>query len=219
MKAERVVVHYKRVSTDRGHTDAQDAALSAYAAAHPEDHARVIEGVESGRRMDGPRFTELWNLVESGRVRKIVVYDYHRIGRNVLRSLEFVKLCKEQDTEIISVVEPLDITTPEGWQRLMHKLTDAEFELRRLSRETARGLASAKARGTFTGGSQGKWLRKETYQKIAECLRLRDAGTPIRKIAAYLKMSDKTVQKIIKHKDDLPDTRKRVWDAPRVAAK
>jgi DNA invertase Pin-like site-specific DNA recombinase len=88
----------------------------------------------------------------------------------------------------------------------------AEYFLGNLSRGTRAGLMRAKARGTFTGGSKGSWMRKSTHDKAKKVLNLFDKGLAIYEIKRIVEMDDRTINKIIENRDNLPPIRSRTWD-------
>ena len=208
----RLTVQYSRVSTDYQSVESQQTALESMAKDSGGKVTRLEETV-SGRKMVGEQLQYLRHLVESSKVKEIHVYHVDRLGRNVLEGLKFVDVCRSNGCRIRSHCQPWDFDSPEGRMMLIQMLSMAEYFLGNLSRGTAAGLARAKARGTFKGGTSGRWMRQKTAARVKKILALADSGVTRRDIARILEMDERTVARVVNERANLPKVRERVWDA------
>lgn len=91
----RNAVLYLRVSTDQQQTDSQQTTCAAYALAENLPITRTVRETVSGSLPWRKR--ELAALIEPGNhVTDVITYEFSRIGRDMVDTLEFLKVCNER---------------------------------------------------------------------------------------------------------------------------
>jgi DNA invertase Pin-like site-specific DNA recombinase len=90
---------YLRISTDKQETEAQRQACAAYALAEHLPIVQTITDTVSGslpwrKRALGPLLADATGLTD------IIVYEYSRIGRDMVDTLEFLKTCNERGLSV-----------------------------------------------------------------------------------------------------------------------
>jgi DNA invertase Pin-like site-specific DNA recombinase len=185
----RKVALYVRVSTDEQKTDLQLMDLKEYIQKRGYVIYGTYEDVISGTTKERKA---LDRLVSDARHRKfdiVLVWKFDRFARSLKMLVEYLELFQELGIDFISYKENIDTTTSMG--RLIFHINSAyaEFE-RELIQD--RVIAGIKAKREKTGTWGRKSLHDETQAKIRE---LAKEGMSIRKIAARLQLSTRTVQK------------------------
>src|SRR4051812_14924152 len=112
MEDGKFVVVYARVSTESQDCEMQIEALEKKLDEETLE-VKVLKDNHSGRKMDAPNLIKLSNWVETGKVARIYVYSWDRLGRNMLLGCEFIKMCLENGTNVISLLENSDLRTNE----------------------------------------------------------------------------------------------------------
>ena len=185
----RKVALYMRVSTDEQKTDLQLMDLKEYIQKRSYVVYDTYEDVISGTTRERKA---LDRLVSDARHRKfdiVLVWKFDRFARSLKMLVEYLELFQELGIDFISYKENIDTTTSMG--RLIFHINSAyaEFE-RELIQD--RVIAGIKAKREKTG----TWGRKSLDNDIqAKILELAKEGLSIRKIAAKLQLSTRTVQK------------------------
>ena len=68
----------------------------------------------SGKNTERPEFQQLMRDIESGLVRKVVVYKLDRISRSILDFANMMELFQQYNVEFVSSTEKFDTSTPMG---------------------------------------------------------------------------------------------------------
>ena len=68
----------------------------------------------SGKNTERPQFQQLMRDIESGLVRKVVVYKLDRISRSILDFANMMELFQQYNVEFVSSTEKFDTSTPMG---------------------------------------------------------------------------------------------------------
>ena len=68
----------------------------------------------SGKNTERPEFQQLMRDIESGLVRKVVVYKLDRISRSILDFAKMMDFFQKYDVEFVSSTEKFDTSTPMG---------------------------------------------------------------------------------------------------------
>jgi DNA invertase Pin-like site-specific DNA recombinase len=232
-------VSYKRVSTEYQYVDAQNKEVDALTA-RATRKVVPLEEVVSGSKMLGEKLEQLRGWVRSGKVGRIYVYAWDRLGRSLLEGLKFVKLCIEHDVEIVSYREPYDVRRPEGRMMFGILMSIAENFLDQLKENTKRGLQRAKetcktcthrigqhkdgegctapsctCKGfvpRFKGGYHKKWMSAKVAAKAPKILRYAEQGVALKDIAKLVSCDERTVARVVRERDEPRTVRPRVWD-------
>jgi DNA invertase Pin-like site-specific DNA recombinase len=147
---------YLRVSTDKQETEAQRQACAAYAL---REHLPIIQTVSdtaSGalpwrRRALGPLLEQADALTD------IVIYEYSRIGRDMVDTLEFLKVCNERGLSVHVAKNGTVIRADLGGKVLSTVMSlAAEIERDLLRSRTKDALADRRRRIAEEGGFTSK---------------------------------------------------------------
>ena len=169
MKQPKVAI-YARVSTDEQSTDAQLRDLREFANNRGWTDAKeyVDEGV-SGSKDSRPAWNELWDAVQKGRIKVLLVHALDRLGRSLPHLVKIISTCVERDITLVSFRENIDLGTASG--RMIAGIFSvlADYELCIIRERTKAGMRAAKARGSQIGP-------KKNFFNKAKATRLRDEG-------------------------------------------
>jgi len=182
MTTQSKIAIYARVSTDLQSRDAQLRDLRDYVANRGWANVRefVDEGV-SGSKDSRPAWNQLWDAMQKGRVKVLVVHALDRLGRSLPHLVEIINGLREAGIGFRSLQEQID-TTNAGGRFYFHMLAAlAEFEREMISERTKAGMASARRRGKHIGRP-----RKLSAQQVAHARELIDSGKETRAAAAAL---------------------------------
>ena len=80
-----------------------------------------------------------------------VVLDIDRAFRSAIEGLLFLDGLLKEGIDFLSIHEPYDTRTPEGWKNFCHAVVDAEYEIAKISHRTKLKMAAAKRRGQHLG--------------------------------------------------------------------
>ena len=162
------VAIYARVSTDEQNPDAQLRDLREYASNRGWKNVKeyVDMGV-SGAKDSRPRFNELWDAIQKGRVHILVVHALDRLGRSLPHLVKILSTLTERNITLVSFRENLDLSTAQG--RMIAGLFSvlAEYELSMIRERTRAGMRSAKARGSKIG-NQRRFFDKEKATELRD---------------------------------------------------
>jgi DNA invertase Pin-like site-specific DNA recombinase len=180
MARQPKVAIYVRVSTDEQNPDSQLRDLREYV--RSRGWKNVTEYVDlgvSGAKDSRPKWNELWDAVQKGRVHILVTHALDRLGRSLAHLVKIIFTLTERNVTLVSFRENIDLSTAQG--RLIASIFAvlAEYELSMIRERTRAGMRSAKARGSKIG-NQKKFFDKKKATK------LRDQGMGQIKIARAL---------------------------------
>ena len=82
----------------------------------------------SGKNTERPQFQQLMRDIESGLVRKVVVYKLDRISRSILDFANMMELFQQYNVEFVSSTEKFDTSTPMGRAMLNICIVFAQLE-------------------------------------------------------------------------------------------
>ena len=82
----------------------------------------------SGKNTERPQFQQLMQDIESGLVRKVVVYKLDRISRSILDFANMMELFQRYNVEFVSSTEKFDTSTPMGRAMLNICIVFAQLE-------------------------------------------------------------------------------------------
>ena len=170
MTTQSKIAIYARVSTDLQSSDAQLRDLRDYVANRGWTNVRefVDEGV-SGSKDTRPAWNQLWDAMQKGRVKVLVVHALDRLGRSLPHLVKIITTCVERNITLISFRENIDLSTSTG--RMIAGIFSvlADFELSIIRERTRSGMRAAKARGSQIG-------QKRNYFDKEKATELRDQG-------------------------------------------
>lgn len=161
---------YARVSTDEQSADAQLRDLREFVKNRGWTDAKeyVDEGI-SGAKESRPAWNELWDAIQKGRTKTLVVHALDHLGRSLPHLVKIISTCVERDITLISFRENIDLSTSSG--RMIAGIFSvlADYELSIIRERTKAGMRAARARGSQIGP------KKMPFDK-EEATRLRDRG-------------------------------------------
>jgi DNA invertase Pin-like site-specific DNA recombinase len=175
---------YARVSTDGQSVDAQVRQLTKAGC------REVFRETASGAKADRAQLRKLLATLDAGDV--LVVTRLDRLARSTRDLLNTLAAVADLKAGFRSLGDAwADTTTPHG--RLMLTMLGglAEFERELIRTRTGEGRARAVARGVRMGRKP-----KLTPHQQKEALRRRDAGEPMRDIAASYNVSHSTISRL-----------------------
>ena len=168
MAQQPKVAIYVRVSTDEQNPDAQLRDLREYA--RSRGWKNVTEYVDlgfSGAKDSRPRWNELWDAIQKGRVHVLVTHALDRLGRSLAHLVKIIFTLTERNVTLVSFRENIDLSTAQG--RLIASIFAvlAEYELSMIRERTRAGMRSAKARGSKIG-NQKRFFDKKKATKLRD---------------------------------------------------
>lgn len=214
------VIGYGRVSTSQqkadGHSlDQQRRAIERMALSKGWV-VNWIEDVCTGTTADRPGLKKAMDLLESGEACAVCVTKLDRLFRSTIEFGLFMKRCKANAWQFVSLDLNIDTTTPFGEFLLTIFAALAEFEVEMIRARTKEGLAEARAKGVVLGQLQGKRLSNKI---LAEIRADRADGISLGQIARWLTRkkirtpSGKTrwcEKQVLRQLDETPRQRKAV---------
>jgi len=95
---------YARVSTTKQSTDRQIQESREFIDNDAErEEAKIYADVESGASISRDGIDELIQDIKSGKITKVVTWEYSRVARNFMFGIEFINLCIDEGVEIVTV--------------------------------------------------------------------------------------------------------------------
>lgn len=121
-----------------------------------------------------PTFLEMLGDIEDGFIDTVIVKKYDRFGRNLLESLQTLKMLEKLNVAVISVDQNIDTSTPQGRVVLYMMLAMAESERDMTSDRVADNFDNkARMTGFYQGGKMYYGytsIRHEMYGKQGSML-------------------------------------------------
>lgn len=192
---------YARVSTDEQTVDPQLRDLREYAANRGwrEVQEFVDVGV-SGAKDSRPAWNRLWDAIQKGKVKVLLVHALDRLGRSLPHLVKILSTLVERDVVLVSFRENIDLSTSTG--RMVAGLFSvlADYELSIIRERTKAGMRAARARGSQIGP------KKRPFD-AEKATRLRDQGWGQIRIARELGVGVGRVNRWVKEEYVPPDRR------------
>ena len=186
---------YARVSTtDKGQNpEVQLSELREFCTRRKWDETIFADAGYSGAKVQRPQLDLMMAECRRRKFDVVVVYRFDRFARSLKHLVDALAEFDALGIQFVSVNEQLDTTTPQG-KLLFHVIAAmAEFE-RALIRERVRsGLDLARANGKRLG-------RPPVVADASEIRVLHAQGWSTRAIAKRLKLSRRTVGRLVAHK-------------------
>ena len=194
-----------RVSTDRQATARQTADLQAVAYAKSWEVVEVIEETITGRAnaVDRNGLTRLGELVEAGRIKKVLVHEVSRLSRRPAVVHAFVEQLEAAGVSLYWHAQGIETLMASGKRNPAAAIMLALLaEMARAETDTLRerinsGLAEARRKGVTLGRPVGSGKDKATLLRDhKDILKLLRAGHTIRNVAKLAGKGVSTVQRV-----------------------
>ena len=104
----------------------------------------------SGKNTERPQFQQLMRDIESGLVRKVVVYKLDRISRSILDFAKMMDFFQKYEVEFVSSTEKFDTSTPMGRAMLNICIVFAQLERETIQKRVTDAYYSRSQRGFKT---------------------------------------------------------------------
>lgn len=195
------VAIYARVSTDQQTVDTQLRDLREFVKNRGwQDVTEYVDQGVSGSKDSRPAWNQLWDAIQKGRVKVLVVHALDRLGRSLPHLVKIIDTLTERQITLISFRENIDLSTSTG--RMVAGLFSvlADYELSIIRERTKAGLRAARARGSQIG----KRRRRFDKQKATA---LRDQGWGQIRIARELGIGVGRVNEWVRNEYSPPHVR------------
>ncbi len=194
---ERPIAVYVRVSTEKQELDNQLVLIESWLKAHGlQADYRFIEQPMSGGEDERPEFLALWEKIDRGEVKTLVVAELSRLSRRMPTLVNFLYKCIERGVTVVSLREEwlANALKNKMFRPIVIAMLSTLYELERqmISERTKAGLERAKREGKHVG--RPPKLSAKEQKKIME---LYSMGVPISRIASQLGVSRSTVKRYI----------------------
>lgn len=182
---------YARVSTRDQSFDLQVDALQKAKC------EKIFKEVASGARTARPVLDDLLSRLRAGDA--LVVWKLDRLGRSLQHLVMLANELMNRQIGLISLNDPIDTTTPQGWLVFNIFASLAEFERDLIRERTQAGLAAARVRGRTGGRPRGLSRQAEATAIAAETL-YREGRLTVRAICDQLRISKPTFYAYLNHR-------------------
>ncbi len=184
-------IGYARVSTRDQNLHLQPDALQKAGC------EKIYKETASGATKERPELTKMMTTLRKGDT--IVVYKLDRLGRCLQHLLELVGEIEKVGVSLVSVLDAIDTSTPNG--RLVFNIFGslAQFEIELIKERTLAGLASARARGRSGGRPKGLSEEAQKTVIVAEVSH-REGPLGVNEIAKRLHVSKATLYKYLRYR-------------------
>lgn len=149
----KIVAIYERVSTTHQRHDAQDLPLKRWCRSHGIrcHQYRMYKDVGSGKDSHRPELQRLLRHVQDGKVKMIVVFSLQRLSRSLLDGVKILTTLLENNVEVISLSENLELKGPSG-RLVCHVLLSIYEWQREFQNESIKnGIAARRKQGKPIG--------------------------------------------------------------------
>jgi len=168
-KNKSMKIGYARVSTDDQTVYQYEDALRDFGC----DPRRIfIDPATNALAKNRPGLQDARAAMRPGY--SFVVLDIDRAFRSTMEGLLFLDDILKEGMDFISIHEPYDTRTPEGYRDFIRAVADAEYERKKISRRTRLKMAAAKRRGVHLGRKPS--LSDEQIQTAHRMISLYDAN-------------------------------------------
>ncbi len=194
-----------RVSTKKQETDRQVTELKAVAASKGWDVVEIAEEQIGGTKDASARtgLNRVRELVEAGRVKKVLVHEVSRIARRNSVAHEFLEFLESHSVSLYWHSQGIETLLPNGKRNpaasIMFSLLS---EMARAERETMverinSGLAEARRKGVKLGRPKGTTTTpRELIERHRDIVKQLKAGQSVRNTAKITGKGMSTVQRV-----------------------
>ena len=190
---------YVRVSTSKKSSDnyvqnpsVQEAPLRELVERAGWKLGKVYSDRISGASRNRPEFKRMMEDARRRQFEVLVVWKFDRFARSLKELVNALDEFRYLEIQFISHTEAIDTATPLGRMLLGVIGSLAEFERSIIQERVQAGLDYAKEHGTRSGKPIGRERRVFDRNRAME---LRNAGMPIRHIAALLGVGKGTIER------------------------
>ena len=163
------------------------------------DYKLVIDKVSGGVKTEDRRLQEVF----SDNYNHLIVYDFDRLGRNLIDSLLTVEKLLDNNIQIEVLKYNITSNLPNGKKNplfdVLHSIltTFAQQEKERINERQKEGIQIAKAKGVYKGRKEGTSESKEQFlKKYKNVVRALNKNLSLRKTAKLCDVSINTVRKV-----------------------
>lgn len=163
----KIAVEYTRMSTDmQEHSiSSQERMIHDYAKRNDINIIRKYsdEGISGQLASKRPDFLKMIDDSESGDFQYVLIYDSSRFARNLVESLKYKKILKDNGVQLISITEP--IIEDDEMSLYFDAFSGASNEIfvRKLSKNVKRGHIEKCIRGELCGSPSYGYYKDRMY--------------------------------------------------------
>ena len=117
-----------------------------------EAYRTYIDRGYSGKNTERPGFQAMMSDVESGRIRKVIVYKLDRISRSILDFSAMMERFEKYRVEFVSTTEKFDTSSPVGRAMLNICIVFAQLERETIQKRVSDAYFSRSQKGFYMGG-------------------------------------------------------------------
>jgi DNA invertase Pin-like site-specific DNA recombinase len=195
-------IGYVRVSTDTQaeqgvSLEAQEAKIRAMATVQgAELFDMIVDGGESAKNLNRPGLQRLLALVDSGKVKAVIVAKLDRLTRSVKDLCSLLELFEKRGVALTSVAESLDTASAAGRLVITIMAAVSQWEREAIGERTRDALRHKRTSGERVGNIRfgfrlspdGKHVEPDPGEQgvLTEIRHLRQSGHTLRGIATAL---------------------------------
>ncbi|MDU7212520.1 recombinase family protein [Clostridium sp.] len=164
----------------------------------------------SGKNTDRPAFQELSRRVSNGEFDIVVCYKFDRIARNTLDFLTTLELFKSYNTDLVSITEGYDPSTPAGKMMVTLLASLAEMERENIKARVIDSMNQLAREGRYSGGPTpfgyeidktpyGSYLKLIDGETISYIFNSFLKGKSANDLGRELKMTSKGIKLILRN--------------------
>ena len=189
---------YLRVShRDQSHAS-QMPDLERWAEAH-DGPVEWFRDTFTGRTMDRPGMDRLLVELRAGRLCRIVVWRFDRLGRTTRGLCQLFEELQEKKVDLVSLKDGFSLASPAGRLHARILASVAEYETEIRAERVHAGQQVARRKGKTWGGSEKGWRWRVSDEQVAAIQEMKAARTPIAKIARITGLSRPTIYRVLSH--------------------
>jgi DNA invertase Pin-like site-specific DNA recombinase len=117
----------------------------------------------SGKNTDRPQFQQLVKDIESGLIRRVIVYRLDRISRSILDFAKMMEMFQKYNVEFVSSTEKFDTSAPIGRAMLNICIVFAQLERESIQQRITDAYYSRSQKGFLMGGKTPYGYRTEPF--------------------------------------------------------
>lgn len=193
----KAIAIYVRVS----HRDQKHASqlpdLERWAAAH-DGEVLWFKDTFTGRTMNRPAMDKLLELLQAGKLVRIVVWRLDRLGRTTRGLCQLFDDLRERRVDLVSLKDGFSLDSPAGRLHARILASVAEYETEVRAERVHAGQQVARKNGKRWGGSRKGWRWKVTDDQAAAIHEMRNNGRSVTQIARVTGLSRPTIYRVIR---------------------
>ena len=193
---------YMRVSSLQQSTASQEPDLQRWVKAQDENlQVKYYIDKYTGRTMNRPGWTKLWEAIERREVSTLVVYRLDRLGRTASGLTKLFEELQARKINFISLKDAIDLSTSSG--RLMANMlaSIAAYENEVRGERVRAGQQVARANGKRWGGANKGRRTKITREQVVQVKRLCREGVSKSAISRATGVSRRHVYNLLNNDD------------------